>query len=249
MMKNHSNTTISILCLMKWNYIFIPKCKELTSTTYCTEFPSFHLKKKFTTLICYLLRIPSANILKLETHPVTKKSKPAAHSAQTFGANIHDLLANDFFLENGFMGEFAKKKINEAIRFLNVHSIWARLKKIDENTGDKDKSADREQLITELVLWKVIKPDEQVLPEEQAQTDVKPVQIELPSLSEIDQLIQEQHFMDQKAYRKIIEVIGEPILRYKLLATYEDIFGREEDEKMKQLRILAEELNYNLIKK
>jgi predicted ATP-binding protein involved in virulence len=29
----------------------------------------------------------------------------------TFGANIHDLLADDFFMENGFMGAVAKKKI------------------------------------------------------------------------------------------------------------------------------------------
>lgn len=30
---------------------------------------------------------------------------------KTFGSNVHDLLANDFFMENGFMGEWAKEKI------------------------------------------------------------------------------------------------------------------------------------------
>jgi len=53
--------------------------------------------------------IPSANILRLENG----YSSPEKN--QTFGANIHDLLANDFFLKEGFMGEFAKRKINDLI--------------------------------------------------------------------------------------------------------------------------------------
>ncbi|WP_169312090.1 hypothetical protein [Fluviicola taffensis] len=56
--------------------------------------------------------IPSSNILKL------KDGLPINEENQTFGANIHDLLANDFFLENGFMGEFAKIKISEIIEEL-----------------------------------------------------------------------------------------------------------------------------------
>jgi energy-coupling factor transporter ATP-binding protein EcfA2 len=38
---------------------------------------------------------------------------------QTFGANIHTLLSNGFFMENGLMGKFAKEKINEVIKLLN----------------------------------------------------------------------------------------------------------------------------------
>jgi len=38
---------------------------------------------------------------------------------QTFGANIHTLLSDSFFMEEGLMGEFAKSKINKIIRFLN----------------------------------------------------------------------------------------------------------------------------------
>jgi len=37
----------------------------------------------------------------------------------TFGANIHTLLSHGFFMEDGLMGEFAKEKINEVIKFLN----------------------------------------------------------------------------------------------------------------------------------
>ena len=41
----------------------------------------------------------------------------------TFGANIHDLLANDFFMDEGFMGEFAKGKIQTVIDILNHKKI------------------------------------------------------------------------------------------------------------------------------
>ncbi|MDQ2178393.1 AAA family ATPase [Marinifilum sp. D714] len=37
----------------------------------------------------------------------------------TFGANIHSLYRNSFFLENGLMGEFAKEKIDQVIQDLN----------------------------------------------------------------------------------------------------------------------------------
>lgn len=57
--------------------------------------------------------IPSNNILRLE-NGIPKKDE-----SQTFGANIHDLLANDFFLREGFMGEFAKEEIKSLIIFLD----------------------------------------------------------------------------------------------------------------------------------
>ena len=37
----------------------------------------------------------------------------------TFGANIHTLLSNGFFMKDGLMGEFAKKEINQIIENLN----------------------------------------------------------------------------------------------------------------------------------
>ena len=38
---------------------------------------------------------------------------------QTFGANIHTLLSNGFFMSDGLMGEFAKSKITEIKDFYN----------------------------------------------------------------------------------------------------------------------------------
>jgi len=38
---------------------------------------------------------------------------------QTFGANIHTLLSDSFFMDDGLMGEFAKRKIDDLINYLN----------------------------------------------------------------------------------------------------------------------------------
>lgn len=59
--------------------------------------------------------IPSENTLCLENGNI-KEPDPN----NSFAANIHDLLADEFFLsEEGFMGEFAKKKIQSLIKFLD----------------------------------------------------------------------------------------------------------------------------------
>lgn len=54
--------------------------------------------------------VPNQNILRLEDGMPSFREFD-----QTFGANIHDLLANDFFLQ-GFMGEFAKEHIKDLIK-------------------------------------------------------------------------------------------------------------------------------------
>lgn len=58
--------------------------------------------------------IPKEYTLKLEEGSI----KPSFRE-NTFGANIHDLLDDDFYLKNGFMGEFAKNKILSLIDYLD----------------------------------------------------------------------------------------------------------------------------------
>jgi len=67
--------------------------------------------------------IPSPNILRL------KNGIPYDEPEQgTFGANLYDMLHDNFFLEGGFMGKFAEEKINSLINFLtmeeNISSNW-----------------------------------------------------------------------------------------------------------------------------
>lgn len=60
--------------------------------------------------------VPKSNVLFL------KDGKPDYEMQEnTFGANIHSLLNNGFFLPNLPMGEFAYQKINELFRKLNDH--------------------------------------------------------------------------------------------------------------------------------
>ncbi|GAA6766801.1 hypothetical protein AAFH68_27450 [Flavobacterium sp. CGRL1] len=63
--------------------------------------------------------IPKENVLFLEVDEVEKKSKPTNFKKMnTFGANIHDLLADSFFIGDGLIGEFAKEKIRITLEWL-----------------------------------------------------------------------------------------------------------------------------------
>ena len=56
--------------------------------------------------------IPKSNIMKL------LDGKPKYEDDQTYASNVHDLLANDFYLDKGFMGEFVRKKIRDLLIYL-----------------------------------------------------------------------------------------------------------------------------------
>lgn len=55
--------------------------------------------------------IPSQNILKLKNGI----PQPNDEKSNSFAANIHDLLNDDFFLKDGTMGEFARNKIKDIL--------------------------------------------------------------------------------------------------------------------------------------
>lgn len=61
--------------------------------------------------------IPKQNVvfLDIDSNGLTTIS---SQNKETFGANIHDLLADSFFIEDGFIGDFAKEKIQDLIKYL-----------------------------------------------------------------------------------------------------------------------------------
>ncbi len=61
--------------------------------------------------------IPKENILFLEN--IDNKAIQILKDKSTFGANIHDLLKDGFFMNKGSIGEFAKKRITETIQWMN----------------------------------------------------------------------------------------------------------------------------------
>jgi len=76
----------------------------------------------FTTHSPFLLSdIPKQNIIFLDTDDEGKCKVVDGlnEKKETFGANIHTLLSDSFFMEGGLMGEFAKGKIDKAIKLLN----------------------------------------------------------------------------------------------------------------------------------
>jgi len=60
--------------------------------------------------------LPKENVIFLEKG---KQVYPFENNQQTFGANIHTILSHGFFMKDGLMGEFAKDKIDIAIKYLN----------------------------------------------------------------------------------------------------------------------------------
>jgi len=69
--------------------------------------------------------IPKQNIIFLDTDEEDncKVVDGLKEKKQTFGANIHTLLSDSFFMEDGLMGEFAKGKIDKAITLLNQEHL------------------------------------------------------------------------------------------------------------------------------
>lgn len=93
------------------------------------------LKKIESINICFITHspfilsdIPSNNIMFLEV--IDGKTIQQKKIRKTFGANIHELLTDSFFMSNGFIGNFAKDKIDKTIDWLNGEILKKR--KLDE---------------------------------------------------------------------------------------------------------------------
>jgi predicted ATP-binding protein involved in virulence len=82
--------------------------------------------------------IPKENVIFLEKYKKNEdknqeegncKNATKYIELKTFGANIHTLLSDGFFMSDGLMGEFAKSKISEILDFFNDKE---KLKTIEE---------------------------------------------------------------------------------------------------------------------
>jgi predicted ATP-dependent endonuclease of OLD family len=112
--------------------------------------------------------LPKSNIVFMEKDKSGKAIVvPGVQKQNTFGANIHTLLSDAFFLKDGLVGAFAKEKINKVIKQLNA----AIQPKKDSSKG------------------------EQIYDQE-----------------------------EQEKIRKIIDMIGEPIIQQKLNMMYDEAF-------------------------
>lgn len=78
--------------------------------------------------ITYIKKTPNAVDSEISSI-LNKSDKPS----KSFGANITDLLADSFFVDDGLIGDFAKSKINETIEWLNFKKIELEIKDLNES--------------------------------------------------------------------------------------------------------------------
>jgi len=99
-----------------WQKNFI---KDLISF-YKNVFNSFKIYTIITSHSPFIISdLPKENVIFLEKG----KQVYPFENEQTFGANIHTLLSHGFFMKDGLMGEFAKDKIDTAIKYLNQSKL------------------------------------------------------------------------------------------------------------------------------
>ena len=144
--------------------------------------------------------IPNDNVLKLKAG-IPENSI----NEKTFGANIHDLLHNDFFLQDGFMGEFAKEKIEDVIFQLNAMDLIQQIKVLEKPYQGE----------IETNKINLIKKELDLLVKGTEFNKLELYQIELSIHSNKAKLL------------NIIDIIGEPVYRYKLKEMYNKVFPEE----------------------
>lgn len=122
-----------------------PKIKDSKKVYFLIDEPStgFHpqwQKEYLNKLLSFLdVRFPGKKHLIISSHSpflvsdlqkedvvaLSKDNQFTFSKENTFGANIQDLLADNFFLQNGFIGDFSKNKIDELIDILTSNEKFS----------------------------------------------------------------------------------------------------------------------------
>jgi len=191
---------------------------ELLKSLNVMNFSIYGINILFLTHSPFILSdIPSQNILKLDEG----KIRDDVTSENTFGANIHDLLAKDFFLKDGFMGEFAKSEINNVISFLANEKNENEITKIEEEIKSLDSDLKKENLEKpktieiELIRNELIKTKRKKLLK----------RIKFNNLNEK---------YNSEYCSNLIDLIGEPILYNSLIELYSEAYPSEKENFIKQ---------------
>ncbi|NII83160.1 AAA family ATPase [Pedobacter sp. SG908] len=163
--------------------------------------------------------IPHTNVLRLQ------RGEPfrTEIESQTFGANIHDMLADSFFLDEKLIGSYAEKIVGRCISHLEQMRLY---KLIESMRSKKDKTASELDMIT--ILEKQINGLEYRIPFESFQ-----------------QALQEE--LQSGKLSKTIRLVGEPVVRFKLMEMYDELIRREESEKDRAKRYIQELMRKNNI--
>jgi len=154
--------------------------------------------------------IQQEKILKLKNGAIESNE----NGYNTFAANIHDLLADEFFLDQGYMGAFAQKQIESAINLLNYINADNELKHLTKNPNKlstRELSYLKRKFENDLHLYKLTLDSFGYL--------------ENGELMEKWRGESGQHYI-----RKLIEIVGEPLIKDKLNSMYQKAFPENADE-------------------
>ncbi|MFC4267511.1 AAA family ATPase [Polaribacter marinivivus] len=155
--------------------------------------------------ITYLKKLGDSSIKVFKNDDVEKPEK-------SFGANITDLLADSFFVDDGLMGDFAKEKIQEVLNNLNYIILSHEVKKFESDLEKNNKDL-------------------------------------LNSKKEQIKNIEGEFLKRDKNYLKnIIDIVDEPILRYKMDEMYSQAFPEEidKDETLRRVKRILGNAGLNL---
>jgi predicted ATPase len=148
--------------------------------------------------------IQERKILKLKNGSIEQRE----NRYNSFAANIHDLLADEFFLGEGYMGAFAQKQIESAINLLNYTKAYIELRDLPKN---RDKISRNEHIFLQRKLQNEIELYKEKLTVLGYWNNRKmATELDTKSL--------------QKALYQLIEIIGEPLIQENLRNMYRITF-------------------------
>lgn len=164
--------------------------------------------------------IPHRNVLKLRGGI----AEPFDDEARTFGANIHEMLTDSFFLDQNLIGAFAESKIQECLKKLRLLELGREKAMLQNSEKSSDNTTRMSRLSEEI---KKLIGKKQTFSYQQ-ENDLE---------------------IETKALYKTINMIGEPIVKYKLLEMYDEILSIEDRVKAKAKREIQEIMERTGIKK
>lgn len=149
--------------------------------------------------------LPTENVIFLGSKDEVEKAK----EMKTFGANIHELYKDSFFMKST-MGEFALGKIRGVINDLNEYSCLKR------SSGEIDEKVKK---LTEKTVFLTDKEKEEKEHLEKLQGKKRDIEARKDKI------------------KYTIDSIGERVLSRKIKEKYREVFGEEESSKDKENRI------------
>ncbi|SDF13620.1 AAA ATPase domain-containing protein [Mucilaginibacter pineti] len=158
--------------------------------------------------------IPNDHIMFLKV--AERKAVQFTQEKKTFGANIHNLLNDAFFMTNGFCGAFAIEKITLIIDHLNLKRD---LKKLELQIADRKKKPSKMAMPHKILSTGVLDADNLKIEEEEEkkQSDLK---LEIAGI-------------DSSGFPAIIDMIGEPIVARKLREMIAEVDGRSQEDQIR----------------